>query len=83
MEQKSAPADRAHEIAVKIYVELVARNTEITQESVKLTASAANIATLSLRLSEAFLQTEADAIAAKAPVTKYTVQGEDIAAWSK
>jgi hypothetical protein len=75
--------DRAHEIAVSIYVQLVARNTEITQESVKLTASASNIATLSLRLSEAFLEAEAAAIAARAPVTNYTVQGEDIAKWSK
>jgi len=82
MDQK-ATADRAHDIAVRIYVELVSRNTEISQESVKLTASAANIATLSLRLSEAFLQAEAEAIAAKAPVTKFTVKGEDIAAWSK
>ena len=77
------PQDRSHDLAVRIYVELVARHTELTQDSVKMAASATNIATLSLRLSEAFLKVEADAIAAKAPVENYTLQMDDVAKWSK
>ena len=81
-EQKES-GDRAHDIAVRIYVELIARNTEITQDSVKLGASATNLATLSLRLSEAFLKAEAEGIAAQAPVTNYKLQADDIAKWTK
>jgi len=76
-------ANAAHDIAVKIYVELVARNTEITPESVKLTASAANIATLSLKLAEAFIQVEAEAILAREPVKNHTLDGADTAQWMK
>jgi hypothetical protein len=81
--EKQSPEGRAHDIAMRIYIELVARNTEITQESVKLTASAANIANLSLKLSEAFLHAEAEAILAKEPVKGHTLHGDDIAKWSK
>ena len=73
--------DRAHDLAVKIYVELVARHTEVTQDSVKMAASASNMAALSLKLSDAFLQAEEAAIAAKEPKKASSVQGEDIAKW--
>ena len=82
MEKKEMP-DRAHELAARIYVELVARNTEVVEGAVKMAASAANLAALSLKLAEVFLRTEAEAIAAKAPVTSYTLGGDDIAKWSK
>ena len=81
--EKQSPEGRAHEIAMRIYVELVARNTEITHESVKLAASATNIANLALKLSDAFLIAEAEAILAKEPVKGHTLQGDDIAKWSK
>jgi len=74
---------QAHDIAVRIYVELVARNTEIHQDSVKLTASAANMAMLSLRLSDAFMQAEAEALVQKEPKKAHALQGEDIASWMK
>lgn len=80
---KIATQDPTHELAVRIYVELVSRNTEIAEGAVKMAASATNLATLSLKLSEAFLQTEAEAIAAKAPVSTYALGGDDIAKWSK
>jgi hypothetical protein len=82
MEKRSA-ADRAHDIAVGIYVELVARNTEITSESVKLTASASNIAALSLKLADAFVKAEEEAILAVAPKKATGVQGDDLAKWMK
>jgi hypothetical protein len=74
---------RAHDLAVKIYVELVARNTEISQGAVKMGASAENLATLSLRLSEAFYKTEAEAILAKEPPKNYAPGSEDFAKWTK
>ena len=80
METKSQ--DAARELAMKIYVELVARNTEVTNDSVKLGTSAANMATLSLRLAEAFFQAEAQANAAKEPVKDYKLP-DDMGKWSK
>jgi hypothetical protein len=73
--------NRSHDLAVRIYVELVARHTELADGKVKMAASAANIATLSLKLSEAFLEAEAEAIAAKAPVKDFKLGTDDIAKW--
>ena len=73
----------AHGIAVQIYVELVARNTEISQDSVKLNASAANIAALSLKLAQAFLKVEEETALAVAPKKAAGVQGDDLAQWMK
>ncbi len=73
----------AYDIAVRIYVELVARNTEISEGAVKMGASAANLAALSLKLAEAFVLADSEATAAKAPITTYKLEGSDIAAWIK
>ena len=73
--------DRTHELAVKIYVELVARNTEVSQDSVKMNASAANMAALSIKLADAFLEAEEVAMVAKVPKKAGAVQGDDIAKW--
>lgn len=80
MEQKPDPA---HDLATRIYVELVSRNTQLEEGSVKLAASAANMATLSIKLAEAFFQAEAQAAAAKEPVKDYKLGASDIAAWTK
>ena len=85
----SGPSERkpvavpVHDIAVQIYVELVARNTEVTEGAVKMGASAVNLATLSLKLAEAFLTTEEDIAAARAPVVTRKLEESDIALWSK
>ena len=73
--------DRAHDLAVRIYVELVARNTEIAQDSVKLNASAGNMATLSLKLADAFLHAEEEAIVSKVPKKATGVEGDALAKW--
>ena len=78
---RDGPDARAHDLAARIFVELVARNTEVSQESVKMNASAAHLASLSLKLAEAFLKAEAEAIAAKAPVQNYSLKADDIAKW--
>ena len=83
MTSEAKAEDRAHDLAMRIYVELVSRNTEITQGSVKMVASAENLATLSLRLSEAFYKTESEAILAKEPVKNYAPGSEDFAKWTK
>ena len=83
MDSKPSPNNPAHDLAVKIYVELVARNTELEEGKVRMAASAANIAALSLKLAETFLQAEAEAIAAKEPVKDYKLQSDVIANWSK
>ena len=71
-----------NELAVRIYIELVARNTQITEGAVKMAASAENLAMLSLKLAETFVSVEQQAIAAKAPVTSYKLEGSDIASWT-
>ena len=82
MEKQETPMSD-HDIAVRIYVELVARNVQVTEGAVKMAASAPNLAALSLKLAEAFLKAEEEAIAAKAPVTTYKLEGSDIASWQK
>jgi len=81
-EKKQAEA-LSNDLAMRIYVELIGRNTQITESGVKMNSSAANIAALSIRLAEAFLKADDEAVAAKAPVTTYKLDGADIAAWTK
>ena len=80
--EKKPPAPPA-DLAQRLYVELVARNTTFTEGNVKMAASAANLATLSLKLADAFAQAEMEFTDAKAPVTTYKLGGDDIAAWMK
>ena len=72
-----------HELAVRIYVQLISSNTVVANESVTMSATPFNLAKLSLRFSEAFLQAEAEAIAAAEPVKNYQVGSDDISKWSK
>lgn len=81
--EKTEAATASHDVAVRIYVELVARHTEIAQGSVKMSASAANLAKLSLQLADEFVKARQEAVAAKAPVTSYKLDATDIAQWSK
>jgi hypothetical protein len=83
MDTKQTDAGRTQVLAMQIYVQLVVRNTEVTEGAVKMSASAENLATLSLRLSEAFIKTEAEAILAKEPVKNFAPGSEDFAKWTK
>ena len=82
-ERKVAASISVYDVAVRIYVELIARNTVVSEGAVKMGASAANLAALSLKLAEAFVQADADATAAKAPVSTYMLEGADISEWLK
>ena len=87
MEKAAAPGEKPvgprNELATRIYVELVARNTEIIDGAVKMKAGAPQLAALSLKLAEAFVEAEQAAIAAKAPVSSYKLDAGDIASWMK
>lgn len=74
---------RGGDLAMRIFVELVARHTRISEGSVKMEATASNIATLSLRLSEAFLNAEAEAAAVRNPSKASALTVQDVANWSK
>ena len=78
-----AQPDPMHDLATRIYVELVGRNTRIEEDGVKMAASASSIAVLSLKLSEAFCEAEAKAKAAKEPVKDYKLGLDDLAGWAK
>ena len=82
MEKKHA-AGVQHDLAMRIYVELIGRNTQVTENGVTMSASAVNLAALSLKLAETFEKSAEEAEAAKAPVTTYKLEGSDIAAWTK
>jgi hypothetical protein len=81
--EKQGAVTPSHALAERIYVELIGRHTEVMQGSVKMAASATNLAVLSLKLADAFFQAQAGAIAAKEPPKDYKLQGADIASWSK
>jgi hypothetical protein len=74
---------RAHDVATRIYVELVARHAHVADGSVKMAVSAEHLAQLSLRLAEVFVNADAAATAGKQPVKDFKLDGNDIASWSK
>ena len=80
---KNQAAAPANDLASRIYVELVSRNTEINEGAVKMKASAANLAALSIKLADAFAEAQREADAARAPVKSYKLEGADIGEWSK
>ena len=80
--EKKVEMPLAYDVAVRIYVELVARNVTISEGAVKMGASATNLAALSLKLADAFVTADFDATAAKAPITTYKLEGSDIASWT-
>ena len=80
--KENSPVARSHDVAVQIYVDLVARHAQVVEGSVKMSAPAASLAKISLQLAEVFRQTEAEVIAASGPVKDYKLDGGDIAAWS-
>jgi hypothetical protein len=71
-------------LAAQIYVELVTRATAVTETSVKMTASAENIAKLSFRLASAFQNVEEGLNAESLPKNQdFVLDSQSIASWSK
>ena len=81
--KETPPAAGAHDIAVRIYVDLVSRHAQLADGALKMPVSAKALAEASVRWAEVFLKTEADITAASGPAKDYKLDGDDIASWSK
>ena len=77
------PIDLTHDLAMRIYVDLVARHAQVADGAVKMAASATSLADMSLKLAEAFMQAEAKDVASKGPDKDYKLNAGDIASWTK
>jgi hypothetical protein len=71
----------AHELASRIYVELVARSAG-ADGAAKLLANAETLAALSLKLAEAFLQAEDKADTARKPKAAFQLDASSMASWT-
>ena len=72
------------DLAEKLFVELMARNIQFAENSVKTTVSAENIAKLSFILAETFLHTQDTLNADNLPKDPtFKLGADDIAGWMK
>ena len=72
------------EVAMQIYVELVARNVVVDAGSVKMAVSADNLARLAYKLASAFLTVHEELNASNMPTNPtYKLDSDDIASWTK
>lgn len=72
------------EVAMQIFVELVARNVVIDAGSVKMAVSAENLAKLSYKLAHTFLTVHEELNASNMPTNPtYKLDSDDIASWTK
>lgn len=82
--EKPAFREETREVAMQIFVELVARNIAVAENSVKMTVSAENLAKLSYRLAAAFLAVHEELNRANMPTNPtYKLDADDIASWTK
>jgi hypothetical protein len=72
---------QAHELASKIYIELIGRSAG-TEGAAKLLANAGTLAALSLKLAETFLAVEDKADATRAPKVAFELDADSMAQWS-
>lgn len=69
--------------AQRIYVELAAREVQVTSEGVTMTASAENLARLAFKLSAVFQQVQDELNEANLPKnTGFVMSEKEVAAWS-
>ena len=72
------------EVAMQIFVDLVARNITVAEGSVKMAVSAENLAKLSYKLAHAFLSVHEELNASNMPKDPtYKLEADDIASWTK
>lgn len=71
------------ELASRIYQDMVARAATISDQGVKMTASAENLARLSFRLADAFQAVEDDLNVDNIPKTGFNLDAVDLSSWSK
>jgi hypothetical protein len=81
-EQLQFKAVEAREVALPIFVELVARNVVIADNNVKMGASPENLAKLSFKLAAVFMQVQDELNEANMPKNPtYKLDSGDIATW--
>jgi hypothetical protein len=82
--EKPSFREETREVAMQIYVELVARNVAIAENNVKMTVSAENLAKLSYKLAATFLAVHEELNRANMPTNQnYKLDSDDIASWTK
>lgn len=73
-----------HDLAARIYADLVARAVTLTESSARMSTSPEGLAKLSFQLAEVFQAVEDDLNSANLPKNVgFKVGSDDIAAWSK
>jgi len=82
--EKPVFREETREVAMHIFVELVARNVAIAENNVKMVVSAENLAKLSYKLAAAFLAVHEELNRANMPTNPtYKLDADDIASWTK
>ena len=82
--EKPAFREETREVAMQIFVELVARNVAIAENNVKMAVSPENLAKLSYKLAAAFLAVHEELNKANMPTNPtYKLDADDIASWTK
>ena len=82
--EKPAFRQETREVAMQIFVELVARNVAIADNSVKMVVSPENLAKLSYKLAHVFLAVHEELNKANMPTNPtYKLDADDIASWTK
>jgi hypothetical protein len=84
MEKIAAYKPAVRELASRIYIDLVSNAVAVSEQSVKMVASAENLAKLSFQLAEAFQNVEDGLNSANIPKNAGFRPGvDDIAQWMK
>jgi hypothetical protein len=82
--EKPAFREETREVAMQIFVELVARNVVIAENNVKMAVSAENLAKLAYKLAAVFLAVHEELNRANMPTNQnYKLDSDDIASWTK
>ena len=82
--EKPAFREETREVAMQIFVELVARNVVLAENNVKMAVSAENLAKLSYKLAAVFLAVHEELNRANMPTNPtYKLDSDDIASWTK
>ncbi len=81
MEKKEA-MNPVQNLAARLYLEMVTRNLQFVDGNVKMSANPSTLATVSLKLSAAFFETEAASVDAAAAAKKeMKISGPDVGSW--
>ena len=71
-----------HDLAARIYVELIGASTRANRDPASVTAGAEAAATLSVELAEIFLRIEEKAAGARMPNSPSELDASNLAQWS-